>query len=173
MSIVASRRLAAICVLLAILVAGNQPTLARNIDPHGLYEQRCSGCHSAHAGQFVHDKLERLDEEIVGRGTGRELRSFLTAGHGNLAPPEIDAMVAHLAAILERGALFREKCLICHGRAVTLARSELILRDGRLVGRYSGRDIAAFLQNHGRLELAQIPTIVEMFERQLSTESGD
>lgn len=169
----ASRRLAAVCALLAILSAGNRPTLAQDIDPHGLYEQRCSGCHSAHAGQFVHDKLERLDEEIVGRETGRELRSFLTAGHGNLAPSEIDAMVAHLAAILGRGALFREKCLICHGRAVTLARSELILRDGRLVGRYSGRDIAAFLQNHGRLDLAQIPAIVEMLERQLSTESGD
>ncbi len=173
MSILASRRLAAVCALLAISLAGNRPALAQDIDPHGLYEQRCSGCHRAHAGQFVHDKLERLEGEIVGRGTGRELRSFLTAGHGNLVRPEIDAMVAHLAAILGRGALFREKCLICHGRAVTLARSELILRHGRLVGRYSGRDIATFLQNHGRLEVAHIPTIVEMFERQLSPESGD
>lgn len=160
------------CLLVFMFIA-SPAALAQTIDPHELYEQRCSGCHALHAGEFVHDNLKRLGDKIVGRDTGKELRSFLTGGHGKLAPLEMDVMVAHLASILEAGALFREQCLICHGRAVALARSQIILRDGRLVGRYTGRDIGTFLENHGRLKGDQIATVVQMLERQLATQIAD
>lgn len=62
-----------------------------------------------------------------------------------------------------------KQCLICHGRAVTLARSQLMLRDGRVVSRYTDRDIGTFLENHGRLEGVQIVTFVQMLERQLAS----
>jgi len=163
-----TRRFVLICLLLLPLAAGGRAAFAQAGDPHALYEQRCAKCHSPHAGEFVADSLERIDGRIVGRDSGRELRAFLTRGHGRLAPPEIDAMVAHLASILAAGGLFHENCRICHGRAVTLARSELIIRDGRLTGRYSGRDIAAFLAAHGRLDADEIPTVVRMLERQLA-----
>jgi mono/diheme cytochrome c family protein len=159
--------------LLVFMFIGSPATLAQTIDPHELYEQRCSGCHAPHAGEYVHDNLKRLGDKIVGRDTGMELRSFLTGGHGKLAPGEIDVMFAHLASILEGGALFRERCLICHGRAVALARSQIILRDGRLVGRYTGRDIGTFLENHGRLKGVQIATVIQMLERQLATQTAD
>jgi hypothetical protein len=159
--------------LLVFSCTGSWATLAQTIDPHELYEQRCSGCHAPHAGEFVHDNLKRLSNKIVGRDTGRELRSFLAGGHGKLAPLEIDVIVAHLESILEAGALFHQNCIICHDRAVVLARRQLVLRNGRLLGRYSGREIGTFLENHGRLKGAQIATVVEMLKGQLATQIAD
>lgn len=160
-------------ILLWLVVAGSPALHAETLDPHALYERLCAGCHAAHAGDFVPDSLVRLGDRIVGRENGKELRAFLAAGHGRLAPGDVDAMVAHLTFILETGGLFREKCLICHDRAVVLARRELVLRDGRLIGRYTGRDIAAFLENHGRLDGAEVATIVRMLERQLAAPGSE
>ena len=157
------------CLLFSAVVAvGAGAAFAQAGDPHALYEQRCGKCHSPHAGAFVAESLERRDGKVVGRDSGRELRAFLARGHGRLASDDVDVMVAHLTSILAAGGLFREKCLICHGRAKELARLELILRDGRVTGRYSGRDIAVFLAGHGRLEPDEVPTIVLMLERQLA-----
>ena len=161
------------CLLILALVAGGKAAFAQAGDPHALYEQRCGKCHSPHAGEFAAESLERRDDKIVGRDSGRELRAFLARGHGRLAPPEVDAMVAHLTEILAAGGLFLEKCLICHGRAKGFARLELIMRDGRVTGRYSGRDIAAFLSGHGRLEPDEVPTIAEMLERQLTQQPSE
>jgi mono/diheme cytochrome c family protein len=159
--------------LLVFSFTGGPDALAQTIDPHELYEQRCSGCHAPHAGEFVHDNLKRVGNKIVGLDTGRELRSFLAGGHGKLVPLEIDVIVAHLASILEAGALFRQNCIICHDRALVLARRQLVLRHGRLVGRYTDRDIETFLENHGRLNRVQITKVVQMLEGQLATQIAD
>lgn len=164
---------AIVLYLLVLVFIGGPAALAQPIDPHELYEQRCAGCHAPHAGEFVHDNLKRLSNKIVGRDTGRELRSFLADGHGKLVPLEIDVIVVHLESILETGALFRENCIICHDRAVVLARRQLVLRNGRLLGRFSGRDIGIFLENHGRLKGAQIATVVEMLKGQLADQITD
>ena len=167
------QRLAMICLLLLPLASGGRAAFAQAGDPHALYEQRCAKCHNPHAGVFVAESLERIEGRVVGRDSGRELQSFLARGHGRLTPAEVDTMVAHLTSILAAGGLFREKCLICHGRAVGLARLELIMREARLTGRYSGRDIAVFLAVHGRLEPHEVPTIVQMLERQLADQTDD
>ena len=165
------RRLAASCFLtLALLLSDSMSAVAGTNDPHELYEQRCGTCHEPHGGDFVSKHLRRVDSKLLGRHTGKELRTFLEHGHGELSPDEVDVMVLHLTSILDRGALYREKCLICHDRAVLLARLHLIMRDGRLVGRYTGRDIGMFLENHGRLEKAEMSTILEMLATQLSTQ---
>jgi hypothetical protein len=163
-----SRFTAAFSLLLGLTMAGSPALQAQDLDAHALYERSCARCHAPHAGDFVPQSLVRRGDRIVGRENGKELRAFLAAGHGRLAPDEVDAMVAHLAFILKSGGLFRDKCLICHDRAVVLARRELILRDGRLVGRYSGRDIAGFLETHGRLDGAEVTAILRMLERQLA-----
>ena len=167
----AFRSLAICCYLLLLL--GGPAARAQTLDPHQLYEQRCGRCHAPHAGDFVPDALERRGDRIVGRRSGRELRAFLAGGHGRLAAPEVEVVAAHLAAILEAGGLFRDKCLICHRQAVSLARSHLVLRDGRVMGRYTHRDIAAFLENHGRLEAGEIPTVVRMLARQLAPRKAE
>ena len=167
------RAIAAFFYMLALTAASGEAARAQGTDPHDLYEQRCAGCHEAHAGDFVPDSLERRGDRIVGRKNGKELRAFLAAGHGRLAPGEVDAMVTHLAYVLETSGLFRKKCLICHERAVVLARGRLILRDDRLTGRYTGRDIPTFMENHGRLEGDEVATIVRMLERQLTLTGSD
>jgi len=159
--------------LLVMTLLGSPAVLAQHEDPHRLYEEHCAGCHARHAGVFVQSSLSRADQEVVGRRSGKGLRSFLAAGHGNLAPRDVDVVVAHLVSVLDGGGLFREKCLMCHSRAVGLARGRLILSDGKLVGRYTGRDIEAFMENHGRLEGAEVSTIVRMLQRQLATEPAE
>lgn len=156
--------------LLVLALIGGPAAQAQTIDPHALYEQRCSGCHLPHAGDFARDTLERAGNTIVVRGTGKELRSFLARGHGKLSPAEIDVMVDHLTFIVDAGALFRKKCFDCHGRAVVFARSELVLRDGTLYGRYSGRETAPFMENHGRLTGDQVATMVTMLKGQLAAQ---
>lgn len=155
---------------LAAMLAGAS---AQSADLHALYERHCAGCHAPHAGDFVRDSLERRDGGLVGRRNGREIRAFLAAGHGHLDAGEAVAMAAHLAAIAKANGLFQDKCRICHDRAADFARRRLILRDGRLEGRYTGRQIKPFLSGHGRLEAREIETILEMLARQLAPSSGD
>ncbi len=161
-------RLLILCVFATLAVAPSGAG-ADVIDPHQLYEQRCGNCHEPHAGDFVHDNLVLSDGEVLGRKTGRELRAFLDAGHGNLIADEIASMVAHLTSIQQSGRLFRDKCIICHDRAVELARHHLIITDGELVGRYSKRNIERFLSGHGRLTDDEVPRMVDVLKRQLKT----
>jgi len=164
---------AVVFFLLVLVLIGGPASRAQTIDPHALYEHRCSGCHAPHAGDFAHGSLDSRGDKIVGRDTGQDLRSMLTRGHGKLSAGEIDVMVAHLVSIVETGGLYREKCLICHRRAVVLARSELVLRNGKVFGRYSNRDIGAFLENHGRLNGPEIATVVGMLKGQLPPQTAD
>ena len=61
-------------------------------------------------------------------------------------------MVTTLAMIVTAGGQFRQRCAVCHGHAEAFAAARLVIRDGVLRGRYSGRDIEAFLPRHGRLD---------------------
>lgn len=140
---------------------------AQTLDPHQVYEQRCGGCHTAHAGDFAGDYLVRSQGKLLTRKSSRELREFLGGGHCKLTAEEIDALSVHFENILKSGGLFQDKCRICHDRAVDLARHNLILREGKLTGRYSGRDIAEFLQDHGRLQQDEIEKMISVLKRQL------
>ena len=142
-------------------------TSAQSIDPHRLYEERCARCHVPHAGDLVHNDLFQSGGKIIGRETSKELRALLDAGHGRLNGQEINVMVDHLVSILESGRIFHKKCKICHDQAVVLARSELIIRNGRLTGRYTGRDMEAFLTYHGRLEEDEVGKMLKVLRRQL------
>ena len=62
---------------------------------------------------------------------------------------------------MNSGGFYKERCEICHDRAYDLARLRLIQRDGRLVGRYSGRDMANFLPNHARMTAGEAARMLE------------
>ena len=64
---------------------------------------------------------------------------------------EINLFIAVFTQQLTSDAFYQDRCEICHDRAYELARLRLIVRDGRLVGRYSGRDMTNFLPNHARM----------------------
>lgn len=159
----------AVPLVLAVLAGMTAVAGAQSIDPHKLYEQRCGSCHARHAGDFVHDALVQSEGSVIGRKSGQELRGFLEAGHGKLSPDEIASMVAHLTSIQRSGRLFHNKCIICHDRAVVFARRELIVRDGELTGRYTNRNIGEFLSGHGRLKSDEVPKMIDVLKRQLST----
>jgi hypothetical protein len=158
-----------VLIVLVTLAGGLAGAFARTIDPHRIYEENCGDCHAPHAGNFVHDNLVHSDGKILGRKSGRELRAFLEAGHGKLTPDEIVSIIAHLMSIQQSGRLFHDKCIICHDRAVKLARSELIIRDAELIGRYSKRNIEQFLSGHGRLKVDEVSKMVDVLKRQLNT----
>lgn len=152
----------------AALIAA--PALAQDIDPHQLYEQRCAACHQPHARDLVQETLALREGYAVLRKSGMPLTDFL--GHHprrTLEKPEADALVKQFEAMLKTGFLFEQKCSICHDRASELARLRLKERDGAIVGRYTGRDIAAYMQTHGRLTSSEVDTIMAMLRRQLAS----
>ena len=121
----------------------------------------------------MRERLKRRSGRIVSDDTGRDLHQFLVGGHGKLDAGGVDALIAHFTNILTSGPIYRDHCLICHDRAVDLARRRLVLRNGVLFGRYTGRSIVDFLINHGRLEGDEIPKTVDMLRRQLEPVSPD
>lgn len=67
--------------------------------------------------------------------------------------------------------LFEARCMGCHGHAGDFARQNLVLTDGVLRGRESGREIAPFLRRHkGGLDAEQTARFVDIFTKQV--ESG-
>ena len=133
--------------LIALTLAASAPAGAA--DFHALFEARCLRCHG-HAGPFVRERLALDGADVVTRA-GRPVAPFLERHAGGLAPEEIALFLRVFARQIEAAGLYDERCGICHDRARELARLRLVLRDGRLVGRYSGHDIATFLQDHARL----------------------
>lgn len=134
-----------LAVLLATAVVQAQPAP----DPHVLFERKCLTCHG-HAGPFVRDHLLLGDNGLTTSG-GMPVRDFLSRHMGGLPDTEIAALLTLFQQNLTSGALFERNCRFCHDRAREFVRLNLILRDDRLVGRYSGHDVAQFLPGHGRL----------------------
>lgn len=140
---------------------------AQQSDPHLIYEQNCAACHLPHAGDFVSEELVVTDDGLAGKASGRRVLDFLEAGHGKLSDEEINLLIEQFEFIQESGRLFKEKCIICHDNAAELARLKLILSDNILIGRYTDRDVAKFLLQHGRLDASEAQKMVEVLTRQL------
>lgn len=161
------KRLTAFLFLIALAAAST--ALAQETDPHAIYEQNCARCHEAHAGDFVHNRLDLKEGRLIGKSSGRDVETFLDEGHGGLAEAERQILIDQLIAIRRSGQLFHDKCLICHDRALELARSQLIVKDGVLMGRYSGKNTGDFLQGHGRLSPGEVDRMIGVLKRQLQT----
>lgn len=161
-------------LIFLIVLAHVSPVFAaelssQTIDPHQLYEQSCARCHEPHARDFVHKKLIRPGENLLGRKSNKDVRELLKAGHGKLRLEEIETIVDHMTIIYQSGRLYHKKCRICHDRSVKFARLNLILKEGKLFGRYSGKDIEQFLSAHGRLKTNEVSKMVDVLKRQLIT----
>ncbi|MEN8197625.1 MAG: hypothetical protein ABFS30_14095, partial [Pseudomonadota bacterium] len=88
---------------------------------------------------------------LQGRRSGSDIRAFLGSHFGQRGEADIATIYMELLRIARGGGRFQQQCAICHVSAEKLARESLILRDGELYGRYSGRRIADYLIGHGRL----------------------
>lgn len=140
---------------------------AQQSNPHLIYEENCASCHLPHAGDFVSEKLIVSESGIIGKASGRPVIDYLKAGHGELSDKEINVLIQQFEFIQQTGRLFKEKCIICHDNAAEFARQKLILRDDILKGRYTDRDVAEFLLQHGRLDPSEAQKMVEVLIRQL------
>ncbi|MBW4982671.1 hypothetical protein KZZ07_08965 [Mameliella sp. CS4] len=160
-------RRAWLSVLAILSLMSGAPGQAQDIDAHAVYERSCASCHSAHAGDFVFESLIVSGDDLVGKKTGMPVAAMLASGHGKLSAEETEALVAQFLAIQEGGQLFQRKCFICHQRAVVLSKLKLVEQDGRLVGRYTGRDIETFLTEHGRLTPEEVPLMLERLTSQV------
>lgn len=140
---------------------------AQDPDVHTLFETKCGACHG-HSGPFARESLLLSEDRIVGRKSGQDVAAFLTQHHGRPSAEEIERLVASFRMQLQSGGLYEEHCRICHKPAKDLARLTLIVTGDRLVGRYSGVDIGAFLTRHGRLDEAEARLVTEMLRWQLT-----
>ena len=134
--------------LLVLLALSPVPGQAESAQWTGLVRERCGGCHEG-AGALARDSLDLADGVLRGRRTGTALRDFLPAHLRGLSAEDARAIEAALLRVAQGKGRFRERCGICHRSAEDLARHRLILVDGVLRGRYSGRRIDAFLVSHG------------------------
>ena len=86
-----------------------------------------------------------------GRSEGRGLGPF-GEGHGR----------AH--------AIFKQSCQECHSHLGEIAYDTLVVKDGRLVSKKSGRDAAEFLLRHGNgLSAPEAGLVVEAMRRQMDS----
>ncbi len=137
------------------------PSAAQAPDFHQIFEARCAACHG-HAGDFARARLSVGEDGTVrGAETGRPVAGFMQSHAGGLTDAEIALFTETFRRQIGSDAFFRERCSGCHGRAYDFARLRLILRDGRLEGRYSGRDTAAFLPGHARLTGAEAARVLD------------
>lgn len=140
----------------ALLAAAPAAAPAAAEDLHRLFEDRCAACHGD-AGPFAH-------EVLAGRGLTPERLARFLGRHGG-AGPEAQPLAAMLLAQAETPPLFRSQCTICHGKAADFVRDHLVVRDGVLVGRYTGRPVAPFLDHHAGLTAEEQAFFLDLLAR--------
>ncbi|MDH3580935.1 MAG: hypothetical protein OEM91_09965, partial [Hyphomicrobiales bacterium] len=159
-----------VLALFVNFVLAQSAGLGQSIDPHAVFEERCSRCHTEHGADFARKSLSIAADGTVVSKASREPVARLLDGHaGDPSPAEIAALIDMFARQLGSAGLFRRKCVNCHKRAVTLARRMLVVREGDLVGRYTGNRMTAFLANHGRLEDNEIEIMTQMLRWHVET----
>ncbi len=141
-------------------------------DPHALFESRCAACHGEHAGTFARDSLVMAEDGVRGRDNGRPVEAFLLSHRGGLPADDAAQLTEMFRLQLAAGGVYEQRCRICHLRARDLARFTLFVGESGLVGRYTGRDIRAFLGIHGRLEAEEIEPLYDLLLWQAETAIG-
>lgn len=141
-------------------------------DPHALFESRCAACHGEHAGSFARDSLVMAEDGVRGRSNGRPVESFLLSHRGGLPTDGAAVLTEMFRLQLAAGGVYERRCRICHLRARDLARHTLFVDQSGLVGRYTDRDIRAFLSVHGRLEADEIGPLYDLLLWQVETGTG-
>lgn len=120
---------------------------------HALFEERCGRCHER-SGDLAREGLVIEDGRLLIRETGGHVLDFLLRHYGRLSRAQAQAFYDNFLRQVLGAGRFKERCAICHVRASELVR-DLVIEDGRLFGRYSGRRTGEFLLGHARLEAAE------------------
>ena len=149
---------------LIVLFSLNPAFDAGAFDVHDFFESRCGRCHQ-HSGDLARKKLV-LDGGILrSRETGNDIRLFLPDHHGHPEPVETAALYETFVWQVRGGALFKEKCAICHVRASDLAHQYLLKDGDGIRGRYTGVKLGEFLTRHGRIDADKVDFFRQLFRR--------
>jgi cytochrome c5 len=144
---------------------------AKPIDPHRVYEQRCNSCHHEHGADLARQTLTLKDGKLRVKRTRQDVSGLLRSHHGvRLSAEESSALLSLFQAGLTWNGVYQLRCGRCHERAVTFARSKLIVRDDQVRTRAGDRDVADLLKAHGKATSKEIEVLITMFKRQLETE---
>lgn len=147
-------------VLLVVMLAG--PAAAEDL--HALWDGQCIGCHG-HAGDFARNSLEIRNDRLMGKASGRPVADYLVGHNGGYSPAQIAALRTMLTAQVRTAPEFQIHCGGCHDNAAQLLRDWVVVRDGRLIGRQSGQDLADFLTRHGGADAESRRTIIQSLTR--------
>ena len=151
-------------ILMLLIWQSRVSAQADEPDSHARFEALCGQCHG-HSGPFARDRLEIVDGRLVGRSSGRPVEAFLRRHPGGLSSADIRLFYDAMYRQVQSGGIFAERCAICHGRAVELAATNLIVTDGVLLMRYSGMPVRDILRVHGRLRPEEIEFVYQaLFE---------
>lgn len=131
-------------------------------DLHWFWDQRCEDCHG-HAAEFARNFLTVENGKLVGRHHRDDLLLFLK-NHG-VPEPRVKPIYDMLLAQTGADSRFKDKCGGCHKTAAGLVRDTLVVQDGMLRGRNSGRPVADFLKRHGKLKPDEVPFFVNLLTR--------
>lgn len=148
------------------LFAPNPAEAQQNSRWPGLYFERCGRCHGD-AQALLEKRAELKDGVLVGQRSGRDLRSFLDSHFGRRSEADVATIYMELLRVAGVGGRFKQQCAICHVGAKRLARDSLVMRNGELFGRYSGRRIADFLPGHGRMAPDDAAFFLEVLRRNM------
>lgn len=159
------RRFPILFVLAAACLA--PAAAAQDRPPRGLFQERCAGCHEG-VGRLVEDRLVLEDGVLRGRYGGEDLRTFLRDHVDGLRPRQVERLYAVLLRVAQGRGRFQERCAICHVTAEDLVHERLILADGVLRGRYTGREVGEYLLRHGTSSAEE----AAFFERLLARIAG-
>ena len=160
-------RLRFLLPLLAALLSA--PAAQAAPDLHDYWDTRCRECHGD-AAAFARSTLRVEGGRLLGRHHTEGLATFLRQHY--LTDDLLAPVMQMLQAQATTAPVFKEKCAGCHGNAATFARESLVMRDGVLVGRASGRAVRDYLQRHGKLTAAQVGPMVATLERVLGEVGG-
>ncbi|MCA1907376.1 MAG: hypothetical protein LDL39_03345 [Magnetospirillum sp.] len=148
--------------LLAVVLALAAPAAA--LDLHALWDGQCIGCHG-HAGDFARTSLEIRNNQLMGKKSARSVAEYLVVHNGGYSPAQISALRTMLTAQVQTAPEFQIHCGGCHDNAAQVLRDWVMVRDGRLIGRQSGQDLAEFLNHHGGADADSRRIIIQSLTR--------
>ncbi|TXC65391.1 hypothetical protein FSC37_02610 [Piscinibacter aquaticus] len=138
-------------------------------DLHNYWDSRCRECHGESAA-FARSTLSVEAGRLLGRHHRDDLATFLRQHY--LSDDLVAPVLQMLQAQATTSPVFKDKCAGCHGSASQFARESLVMRDGVLTGRASGRPVREYLQRHGKLAPEQVGPMVATLERVLGEVGG-
>ena len=131
-------------------------------DLHWLWDDRCAECHG-HSSDFSRQFLQVSDGQLQGPHHTQNLKIFL---RNHYAPADkVEAIYDMLLAQVTTAPRFKAECSSCHDSASQFIRDSIIIQNGELISRESGKSVREFMQTHRKLKQDDIEFFISLLNR--------